>query len=416
MAYELRLYDAYGTYKFNLDDFTSLEYSRKANDLGIATVTIFGGDYDITDFQRDDRLEIYRIDKRKKTLVGNTCWFLRKHEVPIESDCSTTTVLTFYDTMHLLTRRVVAWSGRLAVGYVSHLLQTYDSMLHLIMYFNYGQGTTSEILNLSALNTNVPSQNLRDLNGAALGTIQSWQFTPYGSVIADLSNRRLPITLPLPPNQSTLSGTQRFEHLTCLKAMQDIANLSLLRGEKLYFDILYNPATTTSAATFEFRTWVNLRGSDRTFGNNVYIVGPQFGNLVDAAIVRDWESEATIAYVAGNGQDETKIYASARKSGVFNSPFYPIEIFGSESFGDDTAAVHNLPEGVAAAQVLLADNAASETLTGTIINSDSLDFFVNIQPYDKIVAQFKDFQQFIYIDEYNVSVDDSGEEITIPLG
>lgn len=416
--YELRLYDAYGTYKFNLEDVISLEYSRKANDLGIATVTIYGNRFDVYDFQRDDRLEIYRYRKnRNKKLIGDTCWFLRKQEVQIDSDCNVTTVLTFYDTMHLLTRRYVAWAGRLDVGYVSHLLQTYDSMLHLIMYFNYGTGTTSEILNANALVTGVPGQNLTSLDGNTTSTIRSWQFLPYGSTVSDLSKRRFSIVLPIPPNDSTLSGTQRFENVSCLQAMQDIAKVSELRGEKLYFDILYTPASTTTNAIFEFRTWVNNRGNDRTFGKSRIVVGPQYGNFTDASIIRDWENEATVAYMAGNGQDELKIYASAKSGVITNSPFYPIEIFGSENFGDDELGIQNPSEGIAAAQVLLAENAAIETITGTIINNDRLDFFENVQPYDLVIAEYKGFQQLVHLDEYNVTIDDSGvEEITIPLG
>jgi hypothetical protein len=412
--YELRLHDAYGSYKFNIEDVISLEYSRKANNLGIATVTIYGTRYEPYDFNRDDRLEIYRLNNKKsKVLIGDTCWFLRKQEVQIDSDCNVTIVLTFYDTIHLLTRRVVAWAGRLDVGYVSHLLQNYDSMLYLIMYFNYGNGTTSEILNANALVPNVPAQNLTSLNGNLISTIRSWQTLVYNS---DLTNRRLPITLPIPPNQSTLSGTQRFENITVLQAMQEIANVSNLKGEKLYFDIIYTPASPFSTAQFEFRTWVNIRGLDRTFGFNRIVVGPQYGNLTDTSILRDWETEATIAYMAGNGQDENKIYASAKSSVVVDSPFYPIEIFGSENFGDEVTGLQNPPEGISAAQVLLAENAAIETLTGTIINNDKLDFFTNVNPYDLIIAEYKGFKQLVALDEYNVTVDESSEEISIPLG
>lgn len=414
-SYELRIYDPFGAYKFTLDDVISLDYSRKANDLGIATIVLSGKNYDINDFNRDDRLEIYRYSNGLKQLVGQTCWFLRKQEIEIESVLNTTITLTFYDTIHLLTRRYVAWSGRLDVGYVSHLLQTYDSMLYLIMYFNYGAGTISEILAINDLAINVPSQNLTDLNGLNVGTINSWQYQPYGTIATDLVNRRLPIRLGTPVNQSTLFGTQRFENLSCLKAMQDIANLSNLQGEKLYFDIIYFPATASSNSYFEFKTWVNLRGSDRTHLPNLYIVGPEYGNFTKAVLVRDWEAEATIAYMAGNGQDENKIYASARRDGIFHSPFYPIEIFGSDSFGDDTLGIHNPSDGISAAQVLLSENEFVETLTGTIINTEDFDFFNNIQPYDKIISAFRDFQIPIYLDEYNVKVDNKGEDITIPL-
>ena len=413
ILYDLRLYDCNGAFIYSLQDIISFTFNRKANDLGICTVTLTSTSYNIYDFNKDYRLEIYRHYNGKAKLIGDTCWFLRKYELDVGSQEIT---LTFYDTIHLLTRRYAAWSGRLDPGYVTHMLEEYDSMMHLTMYYNYGQGTTSEILLADELNTSVPNVNLTDLNGALLGTIASWQYLPYGSNVAALINRRMPIILPLPAANSTIGGTEKFEHLSVLEVLQNIANVSNLKGEKIYFDIVYSPATPSNDETFTFRTWVGLRGTDRTQPNNLYIVGPEYGNLIDGVVVKDWEKEATIAYMAGSGENETRIYASAKRDELDNCPFYPIEIMGSESFGEEGSGFHNPPEGISAAQLLLAENAAIETLTGTIINTDDLNFFENVKPYDVVIANYKDFQINVALDEYEVNVDNSGEEIKIPLG
>lgn len=419
--YELRIYNCHGAYKFSLEDVESIQVGRKRNDLGIAVINLAGKSYDINDFDRDDILEIYRYDdKGNSMLLGDTCWFLRTYELSIDSECNDTLTLTFYDTIHLLTRRYIAWAGRTEINgvtsnYPSQMLQNYDSMLWLLMYFNYGPGVNNEILNQNIITPGVPAGNFRDLNTGVIGTIASWQIKPYGTVLADLANRRMDINLSVPNNQSTLSGTQRFEHISVLQAMQNIANVSTLQGERLYFDIIYTPATNTAPASFRFSTWVNLRGSNRTTGANLYTVGPTFGNMTGATLLRDWNSEATVAYMAGAGENETRVYASAYIDEIQPCPFYPIEIFGQEDFGDATTGVHNPPEGVAQAELLLAQSRPIETLTGTIINNDDLDFFNNIKPYDKVVALYRDFTTEVYLDEYEINVDNSGEEITITI-
>lgn len=416
-TYEFRIYDCQGVFQFQLFDIESVQYGRKRNDLGICTIVLNGSSYDINDFDKDYRLEIYRYMNGKSLLIGATCWFLRKYELDIDSECNTKLTLTFYDTIHLLTRRYIAWSGRLDYGYASNLFGRYDEMLHLIMHYNYGAGTIEERLALNELHTGLPSTPYTQLDGNNVGPswIQSWQFGVYGTSIADLVNRQMPITLSNASLNSSLSGEQKIEHISVLQAMQNIANISLLQGEKLYFDIEYVPATVSTVETFTFRTWVGLRGADRTQGSLRYIVGPEFGNLVDTSLLRDWENEATIAYIAGAGENETRVYASAKLSEDTNCPFYPIEIFGAETFGEEGGA-HNEPEGISFAQLLLAQNKAIETLTGTIINTESMDFFNNIKPWDRVLVKYRDFQQELELDEYDVSLDNTGEEINIPLG
>ena len=409
--YKFRYYDCNGAFKFELTDVVSVEYSRKRNDLGICTVTLVGASYDVEDFDRDDRLEIYRFVRGQAKLAGETCWFLRKYELQIDSECDTTITLTFYDTIHLLTRRYVAWSGKSTFSYVSHMgYQKLDTMLHLLMYFNYGAGTVNPALAANSLGVLIPAGTF-----SATPAIASWQIEPYGTTVADLVNRQFPIDLTNVSGDSTRTTTQKFEHLSVLEAMQNVSSYSDFEGEKVYFDIIYTPATANSVAKFTFQTWIDIRGADRTYGPARYVVGPEYGNLTDATILRDWENEATVAYIAGSGEDEARLYSSASTLEQPNCTFYPIEVFGTSNTGDDAIPVHNSPDGIAAARVLLAEHSAVETLTGTIINNDSVDFFENIKPYDKVLAKFKDFEVKVYLDEYTVTIDDKGEEISIPL-
>lgn len=422
--YNLRYHNCQGVFQFNLEDVISLDYGRKKNDLGVAVVVLNGANYDIDDFDRDGILEIYRQVDGVSTLVGDTCWFLRKYELAIDSDCNTEITLTFYDTIHLLTRRVIAWSGVLTSNYPSQIRERLDDTLWWIAYFNFGPGTAEPnyiapgadpAIPANFYGPGIPAGNF--IGPPTEPAIASWQFKEYGTVEADLVNRQFNIGLVnIPPNQSTITtDTHNFEQITLLQAMQDVANSSQQQGESLWFDILYTPSTTTTQAQFNFKTWVGIRGSDRTTGTNRIIIGPEYGTLTDSKVVKDWENEKTLVYIGGQGENELRSFAAVSNNPQPTCPFYPIEAAISENSGDSTVQIHNAPELEAAGRAFLYENRAIETLTGTILSNDLIQFFSDIDYGDIVIAQFRDFQVFKEIDEYNVTADNSGEEISVPL-
>lgn len=404
-SYELRYYNCQGVYQFNLENIDSLQYGRKKNDLGIAVVVVDGINYDIDQFEQDGILEIYREGQ----LVDNTCWFLRKQEISINSNCDEVLTLTFYDTIHLLTRRIVAWDGVDIFNYPSFIREPLDDILKYLAYFNFGPGTDNPAIAANAFAPGVPNTAF-----SAIPVIESWQFGPYGAAIADLTNREFNIGITFFTSESAINTQSvRFEHLTLLEAMQNVAEISTVNGESLWFDIEYQPASGTANATFIFRTWVGVRNTDRSQGINLLRIGPEFNNMINATIVRDWENEKTIMYAAGNGDNENRDMAFATRASP-DCPFYPIEGLVSSNFGDGIN-VHNLSEGIAAAQVGLFENRFIETMTGEIINVGEIDFFNRLQYGDRVVLQHRDFSVVRDIEEYEVNVDSSGEEISIPV-
>lgn len=417
-SYELRFYNPYFEYLYSFNNIESLQFGRKKNDEGIAVVEMNGNIYNFNDFKKDSVMEIYRInpDTGKSELQGNTCWFLRKAEMQVDDECDEKVTLTFYDTMTILTRRVIAWVGVSEPNYPSIMLEPLDDIVTLIAHFNFGGGTGDPTY---------PNNPPGDLNAnytpggefQAFPGVESWQYAPYNKGVSngvnDMVYRAYDIEIQVPSSQSTIAESNRFEFETCLKAMQDVAEISGLRGESLWFDIEYAPATTTTLHRFTFKTWVGVRGVDRTQGYNRMIIGPEFKNMANVNITKDWTQEATIVYVGGNGDNELKDMSS-KAVAPEDYPFYPIEAYISTNIGEGTAT-HNSPEAINEAVLELAKRSRFQAMTGTIINKAPTQFGKHFFFGDLLIAKYKDFEEHVEVAEYSVLVDSDSESVEIPF-
>lgn len=409
-SYELRFLSPYGEYLFNLNDVSSLTYGRKKNDEGIAVVELEGSTYDFDSFDRDCILEIYKINPYTgvSELQGNTCWFLRKAELEVEDRNTEKIVLTFYDTLTLLTRRIIAWAGVADPNYPSIILEYLDNIIVLIAWYNMGNAVTEPEYANSNITGYVPSGLF-----SATPAIESWQYDEYGSAPADIINRKFPIELPPPASLSSLSGTHRFEFETLLKAMQEIAESAQLQGESIWFDIEYLPATPEAPMNFLFKIWVGVRGADRTTDETRLVIGPEFGNMANVKVVKDWTTEATLVYIGGNGDNELKDMASVSKMQP-DAPFYPIEAYISVNVGDglgvhETEALQN--EGT----IELAKRSTFQIMSGEIISQPPTEFGRDFNYGDLLIAKYRGFEKKVEVAEYKISVDSGGETVEIPF-
>lgn len=409
-SYELRFLSPVGTYLFTLQNVSSVTFGRKKNDEGIAVVELSGDGYDFDIFDKDYILEIYRVNPYtgKNELQGNTCWFLRKAELEVEDQNTEKIILTFYDTVSLLSRRVVAWAGVADANYPSIILDYLDNIISLIAWYNFGPAVVSPTYANSGIAGYTPSGSF-----AATPAIESWQYDEYGSSVGDIVNRMFPIEIAVPASKSSLTGTHRFEFETVLKAMQDIAETSQLQGQSLWFDIEYIPATTLAKMKFLFKVWVGTRGVDRTQGVNRMVIGPAFGNLSNVKITKDWTEEVTLLYVGGNGDNELKDMASVSKNQP-DLPFYPIEGYISVNIGDGTG-VHETDALKNEGYTELAKKSTFQIMTGEVISQPPTEFGRNFFYGDILVAKHRGFEKFVEVSEYKITVDDGGEKIEIPF-
>ncbi len=87
-----------------------------------------------------------------------------------------------------------------------------------------------------------------------------------------------------------------------MRVLQDISDHAHSKGTPIYFDVVQ-----TSPANFEFRTYKNQRGIDRTSGPNALTFGEEFGNLTDPSWEEDWTKERNIIYGGGQGVDQDRV-------------------------------------------------------------------------------------------------------------
>lgn len=409
-SYDLRFHDQRGNYLFSFENITSLEYGRKKNDEGIAVIEFSNFAYDFDVFQEDCILEIHRINPytNKSELKGNTCWFLRSVELEVNEACDEKVTLTFYDTMTILTRRIIAWAGVTAANYPSIMLEPADDIITLIAWYNFGAATVSPTYANSSIPGYTPSGTF-----SATPIIESWQYDEYGASSSDLIYRQFPINISSPSSASSVINTQRFEFKTCLEAMRDIAEISQLAGESLWFDIEYTPASLSSAMTLTFKTFVNNRGTNRTSGVNRMIIGPEFKNMANVKISKDWTKQAHIMYVGGNGDNELKDMASVSTS-YKRYPFYPIESYISANIGDGTG-VHETSELRSEGKLELAKRANYQTLSGEIISQSPTEFGKDFFFGDILICKYKSFEAPVEVSEYKISVSSNEETVEIPF-
>lgn len=405
-SYELRFLSPQGYFLFNLEDVQSLSFGRKKNDEGIAVVELSGLSYDVDTFARDCILEIYRVNPHtgKSELQGNTCWFLRKVELEVVSNVEENITLTFYDTINILSRRVVAWAGVVDPNYPSIMLERLDDIVALIAWYNFGEAVVAPDYANFSINGFTPSGTF-----ASTPALESWQFDEYG----DIGERKFPIDITIPQSRSSISGTHRFEFETTLKAMQDIAETSQLQGESLWFDIDYIPATSIAPMRFIFKTWVKNRGTDRTSGKQRIVIGPEFGNMTNVKITKDWTEEAHIVYVGGNGDNELKDMASV-STDFPDTPFSPIEAYISVNIGDGTG-VHETEALQNEGRLELAKRSNFQIMEGEIISASPTEFGKDFFYGDILVAKYKGFERSVEVAEYKISVSNSQEKIEIPF-
>lgn len=248
--YEVYLANQFGENIAFLDTFKSLSWQRVLNGIGSYTISFPGSQFDFVWWGLDRQLKIYRIpDGAAKQLV--MVGFMRYIEEQYQGD-NRTIFIKGVDGNELLTRRII----------------------------NYAAGSSE------AKKTGPGDDVMKEFVDEAMG--------PSAPAADDLTSLGFSIEADLGAAPSiSLAVAKR----NLLDVLLQIADNSRQAGTRLYWDIV-NP----TPETFEFRTYINQRGVDRTTGNARLVFSPEFGNVVDPVLIRDFRNEATIAVVGGGGE------------------------------------------------------------------------------------------------------------------
>ena len=216
--------------------------------------------------------------------------------------------------------------------------------------------------------------------------------------------------------------TTNSSFITIYEAMKQVADSAYVLEDtantieyynNVWFDIIYSPKTGNTAATFELKTWVGVRGDDL---RATQFIGPEYDNLADAVYIDDWSNRADIAFVAGDGDHALQAVGQATLPIGFNSyyyalPFGPVEITTTY---DTTSAVTGDEldaEGIKA----LGNSINTKTIDGSIVNTGDFDFITAFDYGDIMTLSWDDIHETIEVSSFTISVSGEVEEINIPL-
>lgn len=404
----LKYFDPFGGYLFDLP-YENFTLNRKKNDEGILTVQLPLQDMDFNLFECDYRIEVHKTDINTgiQSLWDNTCWFLRKVDLSIENsggDCKETLELQLFDATSLLRRRIVAWLSKEFPMYPSVMLDDTSAILSAIFFYNFREGTTDPTL----LNTFYSPLFTPASPFVASPALDFWQLQVYDG---NMNLRQMPIRMEVPQRcvgGASIEVNVSFENV--LVAMQTVAESSELNGQLIHFDIVYTPATLNQPEDFLFKVWCGIRGNDRcnTGTTNRIILGPEYGNMANVKITKDYSDTANIIYVGGSGDNELREMNSVNTSGCA-SPFSNIEAFISASNTESSDSL------LTEAESELVTRQPIIEVTGEYIAVPPTVFGVDFGPWDRVCFEYKDVYGAIDINEYTINVDSEGENIELPL-
>jgi len=272
--YEVWIADQFGDRIAVLDAFESLQWARQTNGIGQFAIRFDTDKFDINALWGvDRRIEIWRRPEngpRSLEMIG----FLRYRKRETQVAGGKYITIGGPDQVDLLRRRIVAADAGSAGA---EKTAEADDMMKEYVYEALGGGAGA------------------GRNITALGFSIQADLTAAPSIDKAAARRNL------------------------LKTLQEIAKTSYYQGTPLYFDVI--TATTT---TFEFRTYTNQRGQDRTTsGTNPVTLSAEHGTLQNPVLTEDWRSEATFVYAAGQGIKAARVVQTVEDtartaSSIFN--------------------------------------------------------------------------------------------------
>lgn len=407
LDYQIKIFDQFGNYLHDIDDYQEFEVTRIKNDIGTFTIVLNTINHSIHDYRADYIAEVYRKDK----LIGNTCWFLQRKELAQDDEGKALITLTFADTIDIISRRINAWFSCDNPQCFGALQDLADDMMKMLMKFNFG----------SLVDPSTDPAVTPDVSpGASPVSVQGVPpavSIVYNEIYNTLDARQMGIIIDEYRSEGVLVANE-VSFVDVLSALQDIANTSLaIRMDDLthniWFDIEYVPATIYSEREFIFKTWIKHRGND--LRSSVFI-GPEYGNLSEPVYIDDYSQRGDIAYVLSDGDNNTQTVGVAYLNKIDNAyyytlPFGPIELV--TDFSQDNAAQELLEgEGLA----VLGNASKTKSLNGTIIVSKNFDFMDHFNYGDLLSLRWSDVQEDVEVAEFTINVNEDGiEEITIPL-
>lgn len=377
MSTQLYLRSPAGVLLTIISDFVKLEYARAENKVGYMYLDLAPDTVDTSLFSLDCRLEVWRtVGANAPYLDGETIYFVRKWGWKVDEHGRELFSVEAKDPIYLIQGRIAPYPPNHTYDEISNLPA--DDALVTIMQENMGTEARNPA---GALDT------ARDLS-----TYLTIKTSPA-----------------LGPNIY-----KQYSFRNILDVMQEIVSLSLAKGKYLSFDIVY-----TSPTMLEFRTYAICRGihhghighppilTNPPPANQLVIISPEAGNLIEPEWVEDHTEEITRMYISGTDTSDIPLTETIHNPNppVYASPFNLRESYMDGYLDSTTDFTHDEGEGE------LWEHGVKKYMAGKLTDTDSCIYGVHYRFGDIVWAEYRGHGFNAHVDAIHVTVEQGKETI-----
>lgn len=348
-----------------VEEFQNLEYTRTLNEIGWFTMTV-PAEFPRALLQPDMLFEIYRKPEggiEQLMLVG----FLRKWKYFETSRGLDRLRLAGPDQMDLLVRAIIGYA---AGEPQSDKTDFVDDMI-------------KEIIN--------------ENKGAGAGLSAEGRFRGYPADQFEIAG----------DESAAPSITRRFAWRDMWPVIQELMESSRHAGTNLYIDLV-----PTGHGKFQVRTYINLRGVDRTVttGLNPILFSKEAGNLQAPSLEEDWTDEWNYIFGGGQGEGTARLIDTENDlDRILQSNWNRREKF-SDAREEDTAL------GVAQkANQKMQDKRPLLKFEGELVDTPQTIFGVHWNFGDKVSARYRGLTIDGIVNNYKIRLSDDGEDVSAKL-
>lgn len=364
VQYDVRLADPFGNYVAQLNSFLSLEFARRVNEVGYINIKfpLNTAPY----VARDYMIEIWRkVDNGPFYLDGDTAWLLRADNTSINPNEYSITYRG-YDAIQLVARRIVAYAS--GSSQADKAAAPADNQIKAVARENFGTLATD--------------------------TARSW--ANYINIQADVGQGA--------------SVDKAFTRQNVLTVMQAFASSSAQSGNPVFFDMVRLP--TSYLPLFDFRTYINQRGTDRTLNGGIapVVFDPAQGNITDITIENDYRQEITYVYAEGQGRGaDRNVQTASDSTRIALSPFGRIE---ASRDSRQTAATTTLQ---AEANAALFDGRPRRGFNAKVVQTTGTKYGRDYYFGDKVTANVSNLSFACWVSAVAITYSNKEEKIDIAL-
>lgn len=370
--YQLYLYDVWGqrVSVISHDQIEKLVYVKTTNAVGALTLTLPRAALPDAAVVADARIEVWRKpDSGSWGREGEAAWLIATDTVGLSDAGGAYRRIKALTANCLLSRRAVMYYANTAN---TQMTNAADDMMKIIVFQNL----------------------LASANG---GPTYSAGVTPSRDWTAVLG---LDNNLALGP-----SVTKGFAWRSVLSVLQEIARDTATAGTPVFFDVVLVGSLLT------FRTWVGVRGIDRSTGAAQLVVSASRGSLGGTIEkTTDWTDAASWVVAGGQGQNAARLLGSSYDTvRVGQSPFGLREVFVDATSLSDQNSLN------ADASSELRSRRPAKTLTGSLLSVPGAVYGLDWGWGDKLIAEHEQDAFVATVDSVTVTLDKGAETITAAL-